>query len=41
MGIALPQWIVEAHNNTWVLTFYGCLFGIGLPLVVVRIFLSS
>jgi preprotein translocase subunit Sec63 len=35
MGIALPPWIVEAHNNAWVLGFYGILFGVGLPIVVV------
>jgi translocation protein SEC63 len=38
MGIALPRWIVEAHNNAWVLAFYGSLFGVGLPIVVVCIF---
>ena len=35
MGIALPPWIVEAHNNVWVLGTYGILFGIGLPVIVV------
>jgi translocation protein SEC63 len=35
MGIALPPWIVEAHNNVWVLGTYGVLFGIGLPVIVV------
>jgi len=35
MGIALPPWIVEAHNNIWVLGTYGILFGIGLPVIVV------
>jgi len=34
MGIALPRWIVEAHNNIWVLAFYGGLFGVGLPFAV-------
>ncbi|KAI0301942.1 Sec63 Brl domain-containing protein [Multifurca ochricompacta] len=34
MGIALPPWIVEAHNNIWVLGFYGVLFGVGLPAIV-------
>lgn len=38
MGIALPRWIVEAHNNIWVLAFYGGLFGVGLPVAVVCIF---
>jgi translocation protein SEC63 len=37
MGIALPPWIVEAHNNGWVLGAYGVLFGIGLPVIVVCI----
>jgi preprotein translocase subunit Sec63 len=37
MGIALPAWIVEAHNNVWVLAFYGVLFGVGLPVIVVRV----
>jgi translocation protein SEC63 len=41
MGIALPRWIVEAHNNAWVLAFYGSLFGVGLPIVVVCIFFWS
>jgi translocation protein SEC63 len=36
MGIALPSWIVEAHNNVWVLTLYGIIFGVGLPAIVVR-----
>jgi len=35
MGIALPPWVVEAHNNAWVLGAYGILFGIGLPFIVV------
>lgn len=35
MGIALPPWIVEAHNNVWVLGTYGILFGIVLPVIVV------
>ncbi|KAH9172135.1 Sec63 Brl domain-containing protein [Lactarius sanguifluus] len=34
MGIALPPWIVEAHNNVWVLSFYGVIFGVGLPALV-------
>ncbi|KAH9037635.1 Sec63 Brl domain-containing protein [Lactarius pseudohatsudake] len=34
MGIALPPWVVEAHNNVWVLSFYGVIFGIGLPALV-------
>jgi len=34
MGIALPPWIVEAHNNAWVLGVYGILFGVGLPFIV-------
>ena len=37
MGIALPTWVVEAHNNIWVLGSYGLLFGIGLPVLVVRV----
>ena len=37
MGIALPPWIVEAHNNIWVLGSYGVIFGIGLPALVVRV----
>ncbi len=41
MGIALPPWIVEAHNNVWVLGTYGVLFGIGLPVIVVCIHFSS
>jgi translocation protein SEC63 len=34
MGIALPKWIVESHNNIWVLGFYGLLFGGALPALV-------
>ncbi|KAF8495211.1 Sec63 Brl domain-containing protein [Russula emetica] len=39
IGIALPLWIVEAHNNVWVLQVtilgtYGILFGICLPVIV-------
>ena len=41
MGIALPPWIVEAHNNVWVLGTYGILFGIGLPVIVVCTHSSS
>jgi translocation protein SEC63 len=37
MGIALPTWIVEAHNNIWVLGAYGIIFGVGLPFLVVRV----
>ncbi len=37
MGIALPPWVVEAHNNVWVLSSYGIIFGIGLPALVVRV----
>ena len=36
MGIALPKWIVESHNNVWVLGFYGLLFGGALPALVGR-----
>lgn len=36
MGIALPPWIVEGHNNIWVLGVYGLLLGVGLPILVVR-----
>lgn len=36
MGIALPKWIVESHNNIWVLGFYGLLFGGALPALVGR-----
>ena len=37
MGIALPQWIIEGHNNIWVLAVYGLVFGIGLPMLLVRV----
>jgi translocation protein SEC63 len=36
MGIALPKWIVESHNNIWVLGFYGLVFGGALPALVGR-----
>jgi translocation protein SEC63 len=31
MSIALPPWLVEAHNNFWVLSAYGLVCGIMLP----------
>ncbi|KAG0324408.1 secretory subunit [Dissophora globulifera] len=31
MSIALPAWIVEAHNNFWVLSVYGIVCGLMLP----------
>ncbi|KAK3828562.1 MAG: Sec63 Brl domain-containing protein, partial [Benniella sp.] len=31
MSIALPPWLVEAHNNFWVLAAYGLVCGIMLP----------
>lgn len=36
MGIALPAWVVESHNNIWVLGAYGCVFGLLLPYLVAR-----
>lgn len=36
MGIALPAWVVEGHNNIWVLGAYGAVFGIALPYLVAR-----
>lgn len=36
LGIALPTWIVESQNNVWVLSAYGLILGIGLPLLVAR-----
>lgn len=36
LGIALPTWIVESQNNVWVLSAYGLVLGIGLPLIVAR-----
>ncbi|KAF9584575.1 secretory subunit [Lunasporangiospora selenospora] len=31
MGVALPPWLVEAHNNFWVLSAYGIVCGLMLP----------
>ncbi|KAG0213313.1 secretory subunit [Mortierella sp. NVP41] len=31
MSIALPLWLVEAHNNFWVLSAYGIVCGLMLP----------
>ncbi|KAI8605063.1 Sec63 Brl domain-containing protein, partial [Dissophora ornata] len=31
MSIALPAWIIEAHNNFWVLSAYGIVCGLMLP----------
>ncbi|KAF9915824.1 secretory subunit [Lobosporangium transversale] len=31
MSIALPPWLVEAHNNFWVLSAYGIVCGLMLP----------
>ncbi|OZJ06833.1 hypothetical protein BZG36_00066 [Bifiguratus adelaidae] len=36
MGIALPKWVVESHNNVWVLGFYALVFGIGLPYYIAK-----
>ncbi|KAI0219252.1 secretory subunit, partial [Massospora cicadina] len=35
LGIALPAWLVEAHNNVWVLGVYGLVLGLFMPLYVV------
>lgn len=34
LGIALPAWLVEAHNNIWVLGVYGLVLGLLMPLYV-------
>ncbi|KAF9159165.1 secretory subunit [Actinomortierella ambigua] len=31
MSIALPAWLIEAHNNFWVLAAYGLVCGLMLP----------
>lgn len=36
MGIALPAWVIESHNNIWVLGAYGFIFGVLLPYLVAR-----
>ena len=36
IGLALPAWIIDSHNNIWVLGLYGILFGGFLPYFVVR-----
>ena len=35
MSIVLPPWVVEDHNNVWLLSSYRIIFGIGLPALVV------
>ncbi|KAI9299249.1 Sec63-domain-containing protein [Neoconidiobolus thromboides FSU 785] len=34
VGIALPAWLVEAHNNIYVLSIYGLILGLFLPYYV-------
>jgi translocation protein SEC63 len=34
LGIALPLWLVESHNNFYVLAFYGVILGLFLPYYV-------
>ena len=34
-GIALPKWIVSEQYGIWVLAFYGLVFMVILPTVVV------
>ena len=41
MGIAIPQFIIESKNNIWVLSLYGLIFGIGLPILVGRWWFGS
>ncbi|EPQ25637.1 uncharacterized protein PFL1_06774 [Pseudozyma flocculosa PF-1] len=36
MGIALPRWVIESHNNIYVLGVYGLIFGVGLPYLVAK-----
>lgn len=35
VGLALPAWVVDAHNNIWVLGAYGIVIGVLLPYIVV------
>ncbi|KIM21614.1 hypothetical protein M408DRAFT_333359 [Serendipita vermifera MAFF 305830] len=34
VGLALPPWVVDAHNNIWVLGMYGLVIGGVLPYIV-------
>ncbi|PVG00556.1 DnaJ-domain-containing protein [Serendipita vermifera] len=34
VGLALPAWVVDAHNNIWVLGMYGIVIGGILPYIV-------
>jgi translocation protein SEC63 len=36
LGLALPSWLVEAHNSSLVLLVYGLAFGIALPIMVAK-----
>lgn len=38
-GLALPAWVVDAHNNIWVLGMYGLVIGGVLPYIVVGFFI--
>jgi preprotein translocase subunit Sec63 len=37
VGLALPPWVVDAHNNIWVLGLYGVVIGGVLPYIVVSV----
>ncbi|KAI8388700.1 Sec63 Brl domain-containing protein [Radiomyces spectabilis] len=41
MGIALPKILVEGSNRTIVLGLYGLVFGLGLPLCIIRWWFQS
>lgn len=41
VGIALPPWVIESSNNTWVLGSYALLFGGALPYLVGRWWFGS
>lgn len=41
VGVALPKKLVESGSSGWVLAFYACVFGFGLPFYTVRISIYS
>lgn len=39
--VAIPKWVVEGKNGSWVLAVYGLVIGGILPWLVVRLCISS
>ncbi|KAJ8655692.1 hypothetical protein O0I10_008577 [Lichtheimia ornata] len=41
VGVALPKKLVESGSSSWVLAFYACIFGFGLPFYTARWWYNS